>query len=353
VSSNSVSNTLGNPDLKPETVTEFEIGMDSRLFKSLNLNVSLYKKKTKDLITSQTLDDATGFTNTLVNIGEIESKGVEVDFDLDIIKSTERDSFKFNLAGNFTANESIVIDLAEGTENIVLTDFVVGTAANYAVEGRPFGVLLGSSILKDANGNRMVGNDGFYLVDNSLTEIGDPNPDWMAALIPTFRYKSFTLTANLQYRHGGDIYSTTANALLGRGVVNYDDPINREANYILPGVDSNGNPNNVAITATNLGFDNFFAGSIAELAIYDGTTIRLQELSLAYSMPESILKNTPFGSLSITLSGQNLWYKAVNFDGDLNYDTNSSSSGVGNGQGIDFITGPSSRRYGISVKASF
>lgn len=353
VSSNSVSNTLGNPDLKPETVTEFEIGMDSRLFKSLNLNVSLYKKKTKDLITSQTLDDATGFTNTLVNIGEIESKGVEVDFDLDVIKSTENDGFKFNLAGNFTANESIVNDLAEGTENIVLTDFVIGTAANYAVEGRPFGVLLGSTILRDANGDRVVGNDGFYLIDNSLSEIGDPNPDWTAALIPTFRYKNFTLSANVQYRHGGDIYSTTANALLGRGVVDYDDPINREANYILPGVDSNGNPNNVAITATNLGFDNFFAGSIAELAIYDGTTIRLQELSLAYSMPESILKNTPFGSFSITLSGQNLWYKAVNFDGDLNYDTNSSSSGVGNGQGIDFITGPSSRRYGISVKASF
>lgn len=353
VSSNSVSNVLGNPDLKPERVTEFEVGMDSRLFSALNLNVSLYKKKTKDLITSQTLDDATGFTSTLVNIGEIESKGVEVDFDLNVINSTESDGFKVNLAGNFTANESTVTDLAEGTSNIVLTDFLVGAAANYAVEGRPFGVFLGSTILKDANGNRVVGNDGFYLVDNNITEIGDPNPDWTAALIPTLRYKNFTFSANVQYRHGGDIYSTTANALLGRGVVDYDDPINREANYILPGVDSNGNPNNVAITSTNLGFDNFFAGNIAELAIYDGTTIRLQEVSMSYAMPESILKSTPFGSLTLTLSGQNLWYKAVNFDGDLRYDTNSSSTGVGNGQGIDYITGPSSRRYGLSVKATF
>lgn len=353
VSSNSVSNVLGNPDLKPERVTEFEVGMDSRLFKALNLNVSLYKKKTKDLITSQTLDDATGFTSTLVNIGEIESKGVEVDFDLNVINSTEPDGFKVNLAGNFTANESTVTDLADGTSNIVLTDFLVGSAANYAVEGRPFGVFLGSTILKDANGNRVVGNDGFYLVDNNISEIGDPNPDWTAALIPTLRYKNFAFSANVQYRHGGDIYSTTANALLGRGVVDYDDPINREANYILPGVDSNGNPNQVAITSTNLGFDNFFAGNIAELAIYDGTTIRLQEVSMSYAMPESILKSTPFGSLTLTLSGQNLWYKAVNFDSDLRYDTNSSSTGVGNGQGIDYITGPSSRRYGLSVKATF
>jgi hypothetical protein len=55
----------------------------------------------------------------------------------------------------------------------------------------------------------------------------------------------------------------------------------------------------------------------------------------------------------MSISGNNLWYKALNFHGDLNYDTNASSTGVGNGQGIDFITGPSARRYGFSIKATF
>ena len=60
VSTNSVDNTLGNPDLKPEKISEIEFGIDSRLFNRVNLNLSVYKKTTKDLITRRTLDDATG-----------------------------------------------------------------------------------------------------------------------------------------------------------------------------------------------------------------------------------------------------------------------------------------------------
>ena len=212
---------------------------------------------------------------------------------------------------------------------------------------------MGSTILRDANGDLVVGDDGQYLTDPNLSEIGDPNPDWTTTLIPSFSFKNWNLSANIQYRHGGDIYSTTAAALVGRGVVDSDEPICRECNYILPGVNQAGAPNNVAITATNLGFDTYFAGGINELNIFDGSTIRLQEVSLGYSFPKKILDRTPFGSLSFSLSGLNLWYKALNFDSDLRYDTNASSTGVGNGQGIDFITGPSTRRYGVTVKATF
>lgn len=352
ISGNTVSNTLGNRDLKAERIGELELGMDFRLFNRLNLNLSIYEKTTKDLITQQTLDSSTGFTNTFVNIGEIRSQGVEIDYDLDIIKN-QGNGLKFNLAGNFTTNETIVTDLAEGTNNILLTFAVAGEAANYAVEGRPFGVFLGSTFLRDDNGNRIVGGNGRYLVDNTISEIGDPNPDWTTALIPSISYKGLTFSANLSYRHGGDIYSLTAASLIGRGTVDADNPIDREANYILPGVFADGTPNNVAISSTELGFNSFFGGDINELSVFDGTTIRLQEASLGYAIPKKLLEKTPFGALSFTLSGQNLWFKAVNFPDNINYDTNASSAGVGNGQGIDYITGPSARRYGFTVRASF
>ncbi len=352
VSGNSVSDALGNRDLQPERVEELEIGIDSRLFNRLNLNVSLYQKTTTDLITNRTLDSSTGFLSTFVNIGEIQSEGVEVDYDIDIFKGGE-DRFGFNLAGNFTANETIVTDLAEGTNNILLTDAIAGEAANYAVEGRPFGVFLGTTFLDDGNGNRTVGNNGLYLVDNNISEIGDPNPDWTTAVIPTFSYKGFTLSANIQYRHGGDIYSVTSAALIGRGTVDADDPIDREAQYILPGVLQNGTPNNIAISSTEFGFNTFFGGDINELSVFDGTTIRLQEASLGYALSRKMLEKTPLGSLTFTLSGSNLWYKAINFEKNLRYDTNASSTGVGNGQGIDFITGPSTRRFGLTVRATF
>ncbi|MBO0330438.1 SusC/RagA family TonB-linked outer membrane protein [[Muricauda] lutisoli] len=352
VSGNTVSDVLGNRDLSPERVQELEIGLDTRLFNRLNFNLSLYQKSTTDLITNRTLDSSTGFRSTFVNIGEVETKGIEADYDLNILRESEA-GIGFNLAGNFTASETTVTDLAEGTNNILLTFAVSGEAANYAVEGRPFGVLLGSTIQRDDNGNKVVGSNGRYLVDNNITEIGDPNPDWTTALIPTITFKNFTLSANLQYRHGGDVYSVTTAGLIGRGVVDADDPIHRESNYVLPGVFADGTPNDVAISSTEFGFNTFFAGSINEVNIFDGTTIRLQEASLGYSIPKKMLDKTPFGSLSLTLSGSNLWYKAVNFPDDIRYDTNSSSTGVGNGQGIDFFTGPSTRRYGLTVRASF
>ncbi|MAO15664.1 SusC/RagA family TonB-linked outer membrane protein [Flagellimonas marinaquae] len=352
VSGNTVSDVLGNRDLSPERVQELEVGLDTRLFNRLNFNVSLYQKSTTDLITNRTLDSSTGFRSTFVNIGEVETKGIEADYDLTILRESEA-GIGFNLAGNFTASETTVTDLAEGTNNILLTFAVAGEAANYAVEGRPFGVLLGSTIQRDDNGNKVVGPNGRYLVDNNITEIGDPNPDWTTAMIPTISFKNFTLSANLQYRHGGDVYSVTTAGLIGRGVVDPDNPIDRESNYILPGVFADGSPNNVAITATEFGFNTFFGGDINEVNVFDGTTIRLQEASLGYSIPKKMLEKTPFGSLSLTLSGSNLWYKAVNFPDDVRYDTNSSSTGVGNGQGIDFFTGPSTRRYGLTVRASF
>jgi TonB-linked SusC/RagA family outer membrane protein len=351
VSSNSVSNTLGNPDLKPEKISEIEFGIDSRLFNRLTLNLSVYEKTTQNLITNRTLDNATGFNNTLVNIGEMQSKGLEIEYDLNIIKPVEN-GFSFNLSGNFNANETTVTELAEGTDNIILTSSVIGEAANYAVEGEAFGVLLGTTILRNDQGEKVVGNNGQYLTNNTPTIIGDPNPDWTTSLIPNISYKGFRLSAQLQYRHGGDIYSTTAASLIGRGVVDADDPICRECNYILPGVKQDGTPNDIAITATNVGFQTYFGGP-NELSIFDGSTIRLQEVSLSYNFSNAVLSKTPFGSLSMSISGNNLWYKALNFHGDLNYDTNASSTGVGNGQGIDFITGPSARRYGFSIKATF
>ena len=351
VSSNTVDDNLGNAGLKPERVSELELGLDTRLFNIWNLNVSVFDKKTTDLITLQTLDNSTGFTGTTVNIGEIKSKGIEIDTNIDIIKPFEH-AVGFNIAANFAAIETTVTELA--TENILLTDGITGEAANYAVEGRPFGVLLGSVNLRDDAGNILVNDAGRYLVDNTLTEIGDPNPDWTAAIIPTVSFKNFTLSANLQYRHGGDIYSVTSAALIGRGTVDADNPIDRESQYILPGVkQSDGSPNDVAISATELGFNTYFGGGINSLNIFDGTTIRLQEASLAYNVPSDWLRDTFFGSLSFSLSGQNLWFKAVNMPKNVRYDTNSSSTGVGNGQGIDFFTGPSSRRLGLTVRATF
>ena len=90
-----------------------------------------------------------------------------------------------------------------------------------------------------------------------------------------------------------------------------------------------------------------------ELSVYDGSVVRLQELSLSYAFPQKFLDKTPFGALSLTATGFNLWYDAYNVPDATNFDPNVAGVGVGNGRGWDFLNGPSSKRYGISIKASF
>jgi len=351
LSGNAVSNRLGNPNLKPETVSEFELGIDSKFFNNrLGLNVSVFKRESKDLITDQGLDPSSGYTVTRINAGKLETKGIELDFDINPIRNQ---NFKWNLSGNFYADESTVLSLPVGTEQIALTGTVAGEAANYAVVGQPYGVLLGSKVVR-TDGELTVASNGDYVVGQSSTEIiGDPNPDWTTTLNNLISYKGLNFNMSWQYRHGGDIYSQTAATLIGRGTVAADGALDNEKTYVLPGVkQSDGLPNDIQVTTTRIYFNTLFGGA-NEFAIFDGTTLRLSEVSLGYSLSKKQLDKTPFGSLSFTLSGSNLWYKAYNFPKNVRYDTNSVSTGVGNGQGIDFITGPSSRRYGLTVRASF
>ena len=74
---------------------------------------------------------------------------------------------------------------------------------------------------------------------------------------------------------------------------------------------------------------------------------------MSYSLPKSILENTPFGTVGITLSGENLFYNAPNFPEGTNFDPEISSLGVGNGRGFDFRTAPTAKKYGINLNVTF
>ena len=79
----------------------------------------------------------------------------------------------------------------------------------------------------------------------------------------------------------------------------------------------------------------------------------MQELSLSYAFPQKFLDKTPFGALSLTATGFNLWYDAYNTPEGINYDPNIAGLGVGNGSGFEYFNGVSARRYGVSLKLTF
>ena len=349
VVTNVSANLLGNPNLQPELLEELEFGIETRLFSSrISLDASYYTRTTKDLIINRPLDPSTGFTSTQTNVGEIISDGFEVDLNADVFAAKEQGDFSWNINANWFTNESEVTDLGLDTDIVVYSGFT--NLGNAARVGDPLGIMVGSRIQRDADDNFVVNASGDYIVEEGLFEIGDPNPDWVLNVGNTFKYKNFNFNFLFGYTHGGDIYSRTASVLIGRGLTT--DVVDRLNTFILPGVRGDGSPNDVQINNSTFYFNNVLFGP-DELGVFDASVIRLQEVSLGYSVPAKFLDKTPFGSLSFTLSGLNLWYEAINIPKGTNFDPNVAGVGIGNGRGFDYLNGPSSRRYGFSVKASF
>ncbi len=359
---NTLSNTLANPNLKPELVSEFEVGFDARFIDNrINLSVSYFDRATTDLIIpNKPLPPSSGFLFTQENIGKIESDGWEVDLSADIFRS-EGNGFNWNTRVNFSKSKEIVTELVD--DQIVYTGFT--NLGNAAIQGEQLGVIVGSRVLRDAAGNLVVTSAGNYanedqtvLPDGRVITpiIGNPNPDYVMNFINSLSFKNVTLGFQISHIAGGDIYSSTVSVLQGRGLI----PEDRKNTFILPGVrqDSIGadgvgtTANNVQINNSTYYFNNVLFGP-SELQVYDGSVVRLQEISLSYNVPAKWLERTPFGALSFTASGFNLWYDAYNTPDAANFDPNVAGIGVGNARGFDFLNGPSSKKYGFSVKASF
>jgi TonB-linked SusC/RagA family outer membrane protein len=367
---NSVSNFQANPDLKPELLSEVEFGVDARVWKNrIGINASYFDRTSKDLIVFKPLPTSTGYTSTQDNIGQIEGDGIEVDVDLEMfeILPVNVDGLSWNARVNFTKSEMIVTEqlddqiLFAGSGSAVL-------GANAAIEGYPLGVIVGTRIERNDDGQYVVKPNGWYGIEEVMaidangnevplgTEgsrtitpvIGNPEPDYVMNFINTVKYKNWTLGWQLSHTAGGDIAASTVATLLGRGGIVED----RKNTFILPGVLADGSPNNIQINNSDYYFENVLFGP-KELSIYDGSVIRLQEVSFSYSFPQKFLDKTPFGALSLTATGFNLWYDAYNVPDATNFDPNVAGVGIGNGRGFDYLNGPSSKRYGLSIKASF
>jgi TonB-linked SusC/RagA family outer membrane protein len=352
-----IGNFAGNPNLNPELQQELEAGIEAKFLNNrIGIDFTVFDRSTKDLITAAPIDPASGYSNTYVNVGKLSNKGVEIGLNASPIRTNS--GFEWDLIWNFTKVSPMVEDLGTSIQEVVIAGFT--TRGNFALKGQPTNIIKGSGALRSPDGQRIVGGDGQYVVDPNLVILGNPNPDFTTTLINTFSFKGVSLSFQWDYRHRGVMYNSTASALIGRGVTSDVAAFNHDNTFILPGVRQNGSnadgtpiyqKNDVQITASDYGFNTqFFAD---EVGIFDGTTIRLREVSLSYNLPKSIFTKTPIKSMSVTLNGNNLWFKAVNVPKGINYDPEVSSQGVGNGVGFDYLTGPSVRRYGAVLKITF
>jgi len=356
--------SLGDQEITPEFTNEIEIGADLEFFKRrIAVDFTWYKKTTTDLISPVSVPSSSGFTTLNTNIGEMINKGVEIGLTLVPVQT---ENFKWNSFTTFTKNKNEVTKLVEGLERIRLDPNQIA----YAIPGQPFGVFFGSDHARDADGNLLIDQStGFIWEDPTSKIIGDPNPDFKMGFINTFTYKNWTFGAQFDWRQGGDFQSISVSTLLGRGVTK--DTEDRERTHIIPGVysdanlnvlvDGNGNPipNTTQIDTNALYFtgggpsSTWGINSPDGAKVYDGTVYRLRELNLSYNVPSKFLDKTPFGNVTLSLFGNNLWYFAPNVPRYTNYDPEVTSFGSSRIQGIENSSAPTSKRYGFKLSLTF
>jgi TonB-linked SusC/RagA family outer membrane protein len=356
VNSNTIPNLLPNPNLRPELLKEIEFGLEGSFIKNrLNLDFTWYNRKATDQILFRQLDPSTGYTSQQINGGDVVNRGIEIGAGVNIIRGR---NFNWTIDGNFTRNRNEVTALPDGIDQLVVSGFT--DLGGFAIVGQPLGIMQGYYVQrysdpndpnKPGTGQLIIDDIGNYLFSTEIGIIGDPNPDFKASLSNTLGFRGLSFRMQWDYTQGGDIYSATIRSLLARGLTK-DTEMDRMAPFVLPGVRQDGTPNTIQNDATNIYFNSLGFGP-SDRSVFDGTVIRLREISLSYALPESLLSRTPFGGLSLTLSGQNLWYNAPNTPKYMNFDPETSGLGTGSYRGFEFITGPSSRRIGGSIRLTF
>jgi outer membrane receptor protein involved in Fe transport len=356
INTNTIPNLLPNKNLKPELLREVELGLEGRFIDNrVNLDITLYKRKSTDQILFRDLDPSTGYTTEQINGGDVENKGIEIAAGINIIRGK---NVNWGIEGTFTINRNKVTSLPEGIEKINVAGYT--DLGGFAVVGEPLGIIEGYYVqrypapndpTKPGTGQLVVDGVGNYLSSTEIGIIGNPNPKFKTSVTNNVSYKGISFRMQWDYTHRGDIYSNTIRTLYARGLTK-DTEMDRLRGYILPGVKEDGTPNDIINDATNIYFNSIGFGPY-DRSIFDATVIRLREVSLSYALPSKLLSKTPFGGVSITLSGQNLWFNAPNTPKYMNFDPEVSGLGAGSYRGFDFLNGPSSRRYGGSIRVTF
>jgi TonB-linked SusC/RagA family outer membrane protein len=326
-----------NADLKPETITSSEFGLELGLLNNkLTLDLSIYNMSTKDLIFDVPVPAATGFAFSRDNIGEVTNKGVEIALGASVLNT---DNFSWNTSLFYSKNENKIEELVDGLDSFVYNESIDGGVKISATEGGSIGDIYGRVWTGETDA------EGIPIASDANVLLGNAQPDWLGGWSNTFTYKDFSLSFLIDARMGGQIYSQTSAEMDANGVsarsLQY-----RESGVVVAGV-------NVATEGVNTesisGQEYWTAMSgISENYIYDQDNIRLRELSIGYKIPVG----SKFGlqSATVQLVGRNLFFlmnKADDIDPEAMFGT---SIGV---QGLSHNAMPTLRSIGLNLNLTF
>lgn len=344
-----VPNVLGDSRLRWETTRQTDVGVDVGLFNDrISILADYYYKRTTDLLISVPIRHSLGFINQFVNFGEIENKG----FEFEVTTRNLVGDFRWTTSLNMTFNRNKVLALpAEIAAPGEVPQMLGGVGdLNLARPGLPLGTFFGWQMIGVNPQTGMIdylGADGSAVtpdVYGDRTVIGDPNPDFFGGITNNFYYKNFDLSIMGQFTYGNDVF----NYNLFTGFSGF----NASANGFVDWVDRWRQPGDITdVPRPSPGsLDN---AAISDRFVQDGSFFRLRNITLGYTLPESV--NTKLRTKGLR------WYFTVQnafvFTNYRGYDPEVSSSHGGANTGLiygyDYGSYPQPRIFTTGINLTF
>ena len=359
------SNTLGSENLKPEMTSEFEVGMNLQFFNGrLGIDAAYYNRRTKDQIFTLPADPASGYSYVITNFGEVENKGVELAVNLTPVQTR---NWRWDIGFNFAKNKNKVISLPESLEGgrVSIYGFAAGSddVELYAVEGQPMGQFYTYLPQYTEDGKMIVDGNGFPILGTTLEDTGkNMNNDWTGGITTGLTFKDFTLSAALDIRKGGYMFSRTKNLMqfTGNGVVT---TYNNRRPFVIPNSvvaneDGSYSPNTTPIYQYDGSYQTYFNdygyGSGGEAYLMDRSFVKLRNISLTWNLPKKWVRAMQLNALSLTAFCNNvfMWTASDNRYADPESTTISSADDLGSQFG-ELYNNPSCRVFGCNLNITF
>ena len=362
-----IDNVLYNEKVRSELIKSYELGLEMRFFDSrFGVDFAWYRTNATNQLIRLGMDPASGYDAKMINAGNIQNEGIEFMVTADIIRS---EGLKWNAQLNLSHNENRIIKLYDGggIESPV-TEYNLGTYDNLKIlarEGGKYGEIWGSSYKRvedktsDLYGKIITDENGLPIAGDEK-KLGDQQPDLLAGLTNSFSFAGFDLSFLLDARFGGKMFSGTNHALQAGGAAAATVVNGARDKFVVDGaVESEVagktvyTKNTVEVTpqdywgaivgrSGNLG--------INEANIYDATSVRLRNIALSYTLPKSLLKNTPITKAKLGISCNNVWMIKSYMNG---IDPESVFATGSNATGYEFASSPTTRSFLFNITLGF
>jgi TonB-linked SusC/RagA family outer membrane protein len=304
--------SLENSNLKWETTTQFDAGLDVGLFNDrIHFTADYYNKQTTDMLINAPIPAQSGFNSQWQNLGAIENKGFE--FSLSTI-NINKSNFKWSTDFNISFNRNKIKDLG----NVAFIPTIIGggwiTNPGRVIVGQPIGTMHGfvfDGIHQTGNTDGAIpgtikykdlNDDGFIDDEYDRTVIGDSNPLHTGGLNNSLTFKNFTFSFFFQWSYGNEVFNAAKLRTNG-----FQPFMNITRDYY----ENAWTPENASNIAPAFGKMEQVASSYF---VEDASFLRLKTVNFSYDVPNQVFKNYAITGISLFLSANNL-FTITNYTG--------------------------------------